>query len=61
MAGFYKSHGVVAYLLLLKYIYFLIRKYNFSAFEIKRKFFVGLSGIYDYKLILNKKLDSRYE
>lgn len=61
MAGFYKTYGIVAYLLLLKYMFFLTRKYNLSVFEIKRKFGVGLSGIYDYKLILNKKLDSRYE
>lgn len=61
MAGFYKSHGVVSYLLLLKYMFFLIRKYNLTVVEIKRKFWVGLSGIYDYKIILNNKLDSRYE
>lgn len=61
MAGFYKTSGIVSYLLLLKYMFFLIRKYNFSVFEIKRKFRVGLSGINDYKLIVNKKLDSRYE
>jgi glycosyltransferase involved in cell wall biosynthesis len=61
MAGFRKIYGVFAYLLLLKYVFFLIRKYDFSLFEIKKKFFVGLSGIFDYKLILNKKLDSRYE
>ncbi|WP_163409656.1 glycosyltransferase family 2 protein [Flavobacterium ajazii] len=61
MAGYYKSHGVVAYLFLLKYMFFLLRKYKLSISEIKRKFGVGLSGIYDYKLILNKKLDSRYE
>lgn len=61
MAGFCKIYGVFSYLLLLKYVFFLIRKYDFSLFEIKKKFFVGLSGIFDYKLILNKKLDSRYE
>lgn len=61
MAGFYKTAGIVSYLLLLKYMFFLIRNYNLSVFEIKRKFGVALSGIYDYKLILNKKLDSRYE
>lgn len=61
MAGFYKSRGIVAYLLLFKYMFFLIRRYNLSVFEIKRKFLVGLSGIYGYKLILNKKLDLRHE
>lgn len=61
MAGFYKTSGIISYLLLIKYMFFLIRKYNLSVFEIKRKFKIGLSGIYDYKLILNKKLDSRYE
>lgn len=61
MAGFYKTSGIVAYLLLLKYMFFLIRKYNLSPIEIKRKFGVGLAGIHDYKVILNKKLDSRYE
>ncbi len=61
MAGFYKRYGFIAYILLFKYIYFLIRKYNFSNHEIKNKFNVGLSGIHDYKLILNKKLDSSYE
>lgn len=61
MAGFYKRRRGIAYLLLLKYMFFLIRKYNFSALQIKRKFLIGLSGIRDYKLILNSKLDSRYE
>jgi glycosyltransferase involved in cell wall biosynthesis len=61
MAGFYKRFSLLSYLLLLKYMFFLIRKYNFSLVEIKNKFFVGLSGIQDYQSILNNKLDSRYE
>lgn len=61
MAGFYKRFSGLSYVLLLKYMFFLIRKYNFSLVEIKNKFFVGLSGIQDYRSILNNKLDSRYE
>lgn len=61
MAGFYKRYGFVAYLFLLKYMFFLFRKYDFSMSQMKRKFFVGILGIKDYKIILNKKSDSRYE
>ncbi|MBK0368752.1 glycosyltransferase family 2 protein [Flavobacterium agrisoli] len=61
MAGYCKSHGIFAYFFLFKYMFFLLRKYNLSVPEMKKKFGIGLSGIYDYKLILNKNLDSRYE
>ncbi|MEL1255299.1 glycosyltransferase [Flavobacterium sp. DGU38] len=61
MAGYYKIHGIFSYLFLFKYMFFLFRKYNLPVSEIKKKFAIGLSGIYDYRLILNKKLDSRYE
>ena len=61
MAGFYKIYGIIAYLFLFKYMFFLVRKYSFSFSQIRKKFSVGISGIKDYKLILNNKLDSRYE
>jgi len=61
MAGFYKRYSWMAYVLLLKYIFFVFRKYDFPAKEIKNKFNIGLAGINDYKVILNKKLDSSYE
>jgi hypothetical protein len=61
MAGFYKRFGVLAYVLLFKYMFFLIRKYNFTFLELRAKFFVGLKSIEDYKLIVDQELDSRYE
>ena len=61
MAGFYKIFGFFAYVMLLKYMFFLFRKYNFSFLELRNKFFVGLKSIDDYKLIVDQKLDSKNE
>lgn len=61
MAGFYKRFGFFAYLFLLKYMFFLFRKYNFSFLELNAKFFVGLKSIQDYKLLLDLKKESLYE
>ncbi len=61
MAGFYKRFGFFAYVFLLKYMFFLFRKYNFTFLELRNKFFVGLKSIKDYKIIVEQGLDSRYE
>lgn len=61
MASFYKRFGVFSYLLLHKYIFFLIRKKIIRREEIKRKFKIGLKGIQDYKKMVEANLEHKYD
>lgn len=61
MASFHKRYGAMSYLLLLKFIFFLLRKRLISFKEIKHKFEIGLKGITDYKTLLNEKKEHKYD
>lgn len=60
MAGFYKKHQFLAYFLLFKFVFFLLRKQMISISEIVPKIKVGLAGISDYKALLNTKKEDFY-
>ena len=59
MARFYKMYKTRAYLLLLKYVFFLWRKQYITCRELPGKFKTGLKGINDYKHLLAKDLEKR--
>lgn len=59
MAGFQKRFGELSYILLIKYIFFLVRKSYISFKEIKPKFIVGLKGIKDYRSFSKKNYRSK--
>jgi glycosyltransferase involved in cell wall biosynthesis len=61
MAGFQKRFGGLSYILLFKYIFFLVRKSYISFKEIKHKFIVGLKGIKDYRTVSKKITDPKYD
>lgn len=61
MAGFQKRFGRFSYILLCKYIFFLIRKRFISFKEIKTKFIIGLKGINDYQIFSKEFTDQKYD
>lgn len=60
MAGFYKKYQFLAYFLLLKFVFFLIRKRLISTSQILPKIKVGLKGVRDYKALLKSKKEELY-
>lgn len=61
MAGFYKLYQALVYVLLLKFIFFLLRKRMISVSQIMPKIKVGLSGIKDYKNLIKTKEEKFYD
>lgn len=61
MAGFRKQFGRFSYVLLIKYIFFLIRKRYISFKEIKPKFIIGMKGIKDYQIVSKEFSDQKYD
>jgi len=61
MAGFQKRFARFSYILLCKYIFFLIRKRYISFKEIKPKIIIGLKGINDYQVFSKEFTDQKYD
>lgn len=61
MAGFRKQFGRFSYVLLAKYIFFLIRKKYITFEEIKPKFIIGMKGIKDYQTVSKEFSDQKYD
>jgi len=60
-AGFYKRYQSVSYLLLVKILFFLLRKKFISFNEIQHKLKIGLKGISDYKKIVKSNSEHLYD
>lgn len=61
MAGYQKQFGRFSYVLLAKYIFFLIRKKYITFEEIKPKFIIGMKGIKDYQTVSKEFSDQKYD
>ena len=59
-AGFYKVYKSSAYILLLKLLFFLLRKKLILKSQIIPKFKSGLKGIQDYKILLKTRKEDFY-
>jgi glycosyltransferase involved in cell wall biosynthesis len=61
MAGYYKRFGALAYVYLIKFVFFLLRKKFIKPGQALQKYITGLKGINDYKECLGTKADTLYD
>jgi len=61
MAGFYKKYQSLAYILLLKFVFYLLRKKLISTSQIVPKLKIGSKGISDYKALIKTKKENFYD